>query len=638
MIRLSLVLFLAITTCATQCWSDQMKLVPTTPLTKVLRTTTANLPDGALLKVDAAAGETVSAQVVLVPGDKADTLTARLSELRSADGKPLAQPDAARLQWVRYLDITKNSANVPLDELVAAAPVSIPDPFWEDAERPVEPGKVQPLWIEIEVPSGAPAGDYTGELTVSGKAGSCALPVTLHVREFALSRTPHQRVIQWWQFPGHGFEKLKPGTDAYWKHVAYMCRFVAQYRQTDVWGPWELVERKTKDDGSSYWDTSLFEKYVDIALKSGIQAVHLSSVAKHTKFQLEQDSKIESIADNMERLAAIQKLITKRGWKGKIFVGIADEPFIYQEKTYGDVVRQVRKTAPDVKIIEAVETDNIGDLDVYVPKLSHIDLWWPKFQEMQREGKEIWYYTCCHPMGRYPNRFLDQPLVLARELHWISYLYGLDGFLHWGLNWFRNDFDPYSEDGCKQAILPPGDSQVAYPVKDGFVGSLRLSEMRDGLQDYEYLWTLEHRLRALKAHVGSDASWLDPRQRPLELCKRVVQSFYDHTRDQKVLLDTRAAIADEIEALDAKPLLYVQTSPPDGAVTPEGPITINVRGLATPGSRLTINGIQVIPDNITASGSFIGTVDITAEKPEIVVTAELDGVTRTEKRVFAARK
>lgn len=28
---------------------------------------------------------------------------------------------------------------------------------------------------------------------------------------------------------------------------------------------------------------------------------------------------------------------------------------------------------------------------------------------MRREGAELWFYACCHPLGRYPNRFLDQP-------------------------------------------------------------------------------------------------------------------------------------------------------------------------------------------------------------------------------------
>ncbi|NIR02386.1 MAG: DUF4091 domain-containing protein, partial [Gemmatimonadales bacterium] len=210
-------------------------------------------------------------------------------------------------------------------------------------------------------------------------------------------------------------------------------------------------------------------------------------------------------------------------------------------------------------------------------------------------------------------------------LHWISYLYGLDGFLHWGLNWFAADADPYTEKGANPWSLPPGDSQVAYPGRDGFVGSLRLSAMRDGLQDYEYLWTLENRLRELKKSLGADADWLDPRQRPLELCRRVVQSFYDHTRDPEVLFDTRAAVADEIEGLDAAPLLYVQTSPAEGSTAPAGPILINLRGVTTPGANVTINGQLVIAQNVSTTGCFIGAVFITSDAPEVVVTAELDG-------------
>ncbi len=118
---------------------------------------------------------------------------------------------------------------------------------------------------------------------------------------------------------------------------------------------------------------------------------------------------------------------------------------------------------------------------------------------------------------------------------------------------------------------------MVYPGKSGFLGSLRLSAMRDGLQDYEYLWTLEDRMRAVKARLGEEACWLDPRQRSLELCRRGVQSCYEHTRDPQVLYATRAALADEIEALDSSPLLIVQTSPPEGSVVPAGPIMINVR-------------------------------------------------------------
>jgi len=101
-----------------------------------------------------------------------------------------------------------------------------------------------------------------------------------------------------------------------------------------------------------------------------------------------------------------------------------------------------KKLAPSVRCIEAVETEYLGALDVYVPKLSHLNLWYPRFRDAQREGAELWFYTCCHPVGRYPNRFLDQSPLKVRVLHWINYLYDLDGYLHWGLNHFAGETIP----------------------------------------------------------------------------------------------------------------------------------------------------------------------------------------------------
>ncbi len=172
---------------------------------------------------------------------------------------------------------------------------------------------------------------------------------------------------------------------------------------------------------------------------------------------------------------------------------------------------------------------------------------------MRREqGGELWFYTCCHPAGRYPNRFLDQSLLKVRVLHWINYLYDLQGYLHWGLNYYGSD-DPYTEDGISKD-LPLGDRAIVYPGEKGMIGSLRFSAQRDGLQDYEYLWVLEDRLRSIKEQVGEDAFWLDPRQRSLELCRRVIWSFHDYTRDPNILLETRRAIAEEIESLQIRAL------------------------------------------------------------------------------------
>ena len=613
---------------------DTFSLLPAHPLTKVLRDAASPSRTGGSLDLEAAKGETVSGQVVLVPGGTGDVVTASLSDLRQklADGGTISG-SRGRLQWVRYVQVSTNTADVPADELVARAPVSLPDPFWEGTECTTEPGRLQPLWIELEVPRDARPGRYAGELSVSGRSNRCALAVSLVVRDFALPEEPHQKVIQWWDFPGRTFEDLSPGSAAYWQHLERCCALVKHYRQTDIWVQWSLIQERKLTNGTA-WDTSLFEKYAETAFKAGLRAVQFPAAGRHTKYQLDPDSRTEAVAANLGRLAAVEEVVRRRGWKGRVLTAIADEPFIYHEETFGRLLEQVRRQAPSVGTIEAVESDRIQGLDIYVPKLTHINLWWPQFEELKRQGKEVWFYTCCFPRGRYPNRFLDQPLVKARALHWIGYLYGLDGYLHWGFNWFAAKADPYSESGRDPWSLPPGDSQVAYPGKTGFVGSLRLSAMRDGLQDFEYLWLLESRMRGIQQEMGSEATWLDPRQRPTELCRRVVQSFYEHTRDPQVLLSARRAVADEIESLSAEPRLLVQTSPPEGSVTPAGPITINIRGITSPGAKVTINGKALPSQNISPHGGFIDVRLITAREPELTVTAELGGRTNSVRRVF----
>ncbi len=294
------------------------------------------------------------------------------------------------------------------------------------------------------------------------------------------------------------------------------------------------------------------------------------------------------------------------------------------------MVNRVHEIAPHIRCIEAVEAEYLGALDVYVPKLSHLNLWYPRFDRVRQEGAELWFYTCCHPVGRYPNRFLDQSLLKVRVLHWINYLYDLDGYLHWGLNHFAAG-DPYTEVALSEG-LPLGDRAIAYPGTNGLLGSLRFSAMRDGLQDYEYLWVLENELSRIKQRIGKEAFWLDPRQRPLELCRRVVWSFYDYTRSPEVMLDTRAAVAREIEQLTSEPLLIVQTSPPEGTVVPAGPRNIGVRGLVPPGAKVTLNGKPVT--NVRPSGYFLQAHFMSANNPTITVTVEHNGKKRTAERVF----
>jgi hypothetical protein len=352
-------------------------------------------------------------------------------------------------------------------------------------------------------------------------------------------------------------------------------------------------------------------------------------VGHRTAGILDPTTRVVPNESSLRRLGAWEQVIQRRNWPRRFVVSIVDEPFIYYEDSYAAVVDRVHQVAPSVRCLEAVEAEYLGRLDIYVPKLSHLSLWYPRFEEARRQGAELWYYVCCHPLGRYPNRFLDQSLLKARVLFWIHYLCNLDGYLHWGLNFYAGD--PYTEEGISKD-LPLGDRAIVYPGREGLLGSLRFSAQRDGIQDYEYLRVLESRLRQIKQQAGADAFWLDPRQRPLELCRRVIWSFHDHTREPRVLLETREAIAGEIEGLAAEPLLVVQTSPPEGTVVPAGPRAVNVRGLSPPGAKVLLNGQPAL--HVRANGYFCQPVFLGDRQPTIQVTVEHQGRKRTTTRTF----
>jgi len=609
---------------------DKTVLWPSNALNKVMRSDTPPTSSKHVLRASGARNEIISSQAVFRSLRDIDVVSAHITDLKHSELYEVIPASAVKLQWVRYIDINRNTAGIPDDELVVKAPASVPDPFWQDASISVKANRSQPLWMEIHIPDSARPGDYSGMLQVRAPNDSFEIPVMLHVWNFAVPKQRHLSVINWWRFPGLGFEDVEPYSEQYWNLLGRFCEFLVEHRQTDIQTSIGLIQEVAGDQRNYTYDTSRLERYAEVAFKTGLRRIHLHSVGRRTVNLTDPSSRIVPNESSLRRLEEWEKVIRRRDWRDRFLVSISDEPFIHHEESYAAMVERVHKIAPSVRCIEAVEAEFLGKLDVYVPKLSHLNLWYEQFDQVRREGAELWFYTCCHPVGRYPNRFLDQSLLKVRVLHWINYLFDLDGYLHWGLNHFAGD-DPYTQEAISKG-LPLGDRAIAYPGTDKLLGSLRFSAMRDGLQDYEYLWVLESELSRIKQKIDKEASWLNPRQRPLELCRRVVSSFYEYTRDPGIMLDTRQAIAHEIEDLSTEPLLIVQTSPPEGTFVPAGPRNIGVRGLVQPGATVTINGKLV--GNIRASGYFLQAHFMSSDNPTIEVTVQHNGRKRTTKRTF----
>ena len=114
-------------------------------------------------------------------------------------------------------------------------------------------------------------------------------------------------------------------------------------------------------------------------------------------------------------------------------------------------------------------------------------------QRLRARGKQVWWYVCCGPQYPYANfAAMDYPSIEGRLLAWMTFGFQSDGLLYWHVNYWRPnrimaDADPYLDYKVESLAGMPGDGLLIYPTRDGPVSSIRLENIRDGLEDYDYL-------------------------------------------------------------------------------------------------------------------------------------------------------
>ncbi len=121
-------------------------------------------------------------------------------------------------------------------------------------------------------------------------------------------------------------------------------------------------------------------------------------------------------------------------------------------------------------------------------------------------GSKLWWYVCCGPASErkafrddinWNNMFIYLDAIQHRELFWQEKQAGLTGFLYWdsiycdkGNPWETSKtWDEYKAAGDGCLIYPGGYIGLNEPV-----GTIRLKNACDGLEDYDYLTLAEEKL------------------------------------------------------------------------------------------------------------------------------------------------
>ncbi len=589
--------------------------------------------------------ETLSAQCVVRAGQDLPKLTVSVSPLAAEGGG--AQIPAENVHWnfVTSIFIEANTPKVNPADLTRAAPARFPDCLAEDRECDVPEGTLKAIYLSVHIPADAAPGEFRGQVTVTAGQSQASLPLRLTVCPLAMPEERHVMVAEWFsssQFKKHhGVESSD--SQRFETILRAYAENMAQHRQNVFRVSLGLIRSTLTAEGKLHLDFSAFDRFAQVfwdtgrmdLLETGFVAEHGEGGWSSPEIRLQGATVKDESTGQEKRLTAEEYLprflpalvahLREKGWLGKTIFHICDEPSSHNVMAWREASDFVHRHAPELQRVDAIETPHcLSRLEIWVPKLDHLATWQQAYEEAQRQGNELWFYTVgIFQGGSLMNKTVDVPLIDTRLMHWLNYRYDLKGYLHWGFNAWTDD--PWNSPGKHR-----GDGWHVYPKRDGLLNSLRWEQMRCGLQDYECLWLLEDKIAQIRSRLSPPAAELiQPRRRGMEIASQVVRTYTDFSRDPEVLYAARRQAIEETLGLDVSPCVILQTNPPEHTAVAND-CGIDVHGWAEPGSRLKINrqDTPVAPD-----GLFLAQVRPSPEGT-IVVEAENDKGHKTLQRKF----
>jgi hypothetical protein len=418
-------------------------------------------------------------------------------------------------------------------------------------------GQNQVIWADVYVPKNIPPGEYGGQLRVLARGGiSEQIPITVTVWDFTLPDGPTHRN----HFGGFGnvarYFNIDRNSDRFRQIEMSYCRAMSEHRINPPIPGYLLPQ--INDDGSL---EIVPEKHT--ALKEFITDLHVTDFEiPRARFARLPGSTLRSdyktISPENEQKAQryyreFYKYLKDNGWEKGAYLYMLDEPNL--RENYEQVLvlgRLVHQAVPQLKCLVVEQTylqdPSWPDIDPAV------DIWCPLWSFIDREsindkiahGDEVWSYTALvqrapryHPQYQTVKDFdppywhIDRPLTVYRVPTWINYQYDITGLLYWST--VTTVIEPWYNPAFAHPRHYNGGGFLFYPGVpcgiDGPVISMRLKNLRDGMEDYEYFAILER---------------LTDKKTVKKTVDTIAPNWWDFSKDPDEFLAAREKIAQQI--------------------------------------------------------------------------------------------
>ena len=498
------------------------------PVEKILKTYAAPVAS-APLRIYAARDEFEPFQLVVrSPGTQ--SLSVSISSfVKGSDTIPATNVTLHRVDYVTIAQLSDDYGRLgdwpdPLYPVAMGGSVSFPQ------------NENQPLWFSVHVPRGAAPGTYGATVTI----GTATIPVELHVWNLTLPREIH--LAGEWGFGWSHVVETYGGTSGggveacYWDLVDALYEDFADHRLTPKGVGWPAglnypggveydCDGDLDPDAWDDWDFhTLAQKYFsggELDNGTGFPTFLIKGPssnwppASRPSSLCGQDRGTDppgNSAYNDEWFqywdAVSDYLGSTADYAAKGYYHIVNEP-----QTFGhyDIVaylaQETKAHAPQVRILisEQVEpriynnpTYPGAEIDIWMPTISNYQVE-RAHDRQQNHGEEVWWYFLYGDRPPLPNpTVIDRPGIEARIVPWLAWLERVEGLVYYSTtDWSPNPWNnPWINDGNGDGFMfyPPTDSTIAYDPclaqSNRLVPSIRWELLREGMEDYEYLWLL----------------------------------------------------------------------------------------------------------------------------------------------------
>ena len=527
-------------------------------------------------------------QIVVCPNKELKQLTAIAGALSGPDGATIPDENIRVLRvYYHYVHTPQASCQGP-----PKTPVS-PD-WWPDALPPCDKpldlaaGKNQPLWVLVHVPRDAKAGDYTGMVALAAEGWSADVPLHLHVWDFALPERNHLETAFGLSAGNISrYHQLKSETDKRRVFDKYLQNFADHRISPYVPAPLDPIGVKffpEADPPRAELDFSAFdaemgrvlEKYRFTNFKLPLQGMSGGGWAGRGP-----DPEIRGFGESTRQYQAmfssyvkqLEAHLREKGWLKMAYTYWYDEP---QPDVFGFVragMDRLKKHAPDLQTMLTKEPHDtlVGPIDIWctlTPQFKH-----EVARQRREQGERFWWYVCCGPRAPFCTLFIDQPATDLRVWLWQTWQRDIVGILIWQSTYWtsRGDLDqnPYDDPMAYVGGSRPeekkywgnGDGRFLYPplsaAKPGISGdapvveppvtSIRWEMLREGIEDYEYLWLLRDLINKKRDSLAPED--VKAYEALLEVPEEITRDMTTYTTDPRPIHARRVDIAEAIERL-----------------------------------------------------------------------------------------